>query len=251
MDMTEKKAFKKSLFGGFSKDDVNKYIAASVERYTAQIKELEDKLMAVQSERDELSKKLSDANSEISVLGEKKQELESLTLKYSELDSSFKATAEKLSERDGALSDANSEISALEKRVSELSEIEREYNARRTELADIEISARARAAEIINEAEEEAEKRNTELENEINCRKMAFEMKRNIMFSETNGVVDGIARLVDSLKNEVETMESRIVRITDSARNGISSLSNAVEDANTKLSDIKDRFNETEETVEE
>jgi len=51
MDATEKKAFRKSLFGGFSKDDVNSYIVQSTEKYTSEIRDLKEKYSSSDKEK--------------------------------------------------------------------------------------------------------------------------------------------------------------------------------------------------------
>ncbi|MBR5543085.1 MAG: hypothetical protein IKU65_03205 [Oscillospiraceae bacterium] len=235
METTEKKAFRKSFLGGFSKQDVNNYIVESTEKYTAQIKEAEEKLLAAEGDRAELSKKLAAAEDELSFLYGIKEKYDTLVIEAKE-------AADKLSALESSLSEKNTELEALRARVSELSGIESEYITRKTELADIEISARSRAGEIISEAEREANARREALSEELYLRTRDFEEKREEALREMGDTMSGVSRLVDSLKGEVDSMDLRIARIADSAKNNVSCLSAAISDAQDKVSKIAEKL---------
>ena len=97
METTEKKAFRMSFLGGFSKQDVNNYIVESTEKYTAQIKEAEEKLLAAEGDRAELSKKLAAAEDELSFLYGIKEKYDTLVIEAKE-------AADKLSALESSLS---------------------------------------------------------------------------------------------------------------------------------------------------
>ena len=237
MDMTEKKAFRKSFIGGFSREDVNKYIEESTQKYTARIKELEEALLAATSERDELSGKLENAKTELSSLPGLKEKLEVIQLELEEKRSA-------LSEREGQLSSLSVQNRELSERVAALSSIESEYLAKRAELADIEISARERAGKIVADAESEAGTRREALSEELYLRRREFEEKREEAKREVTDAFSGITRLVDSLKGEVDSMDIRISRIADSAKNNVSCLSAAISDAQEKISKISNTLSD-------
>lgn len=247
MDITEKKAFRKSLLGGFSKEDVNKYIEESTEKYTAKIKEAEEKFLDADRERGELAAKLREAESKIEELIKKSEELEKLTEKHNALTAEHADTLINLTQREDELSKANASVSELSAKVAALNLVESEYTARKAELADIEISARSRAGEIISEAEREAQSKRYALDEELSLRRKSFEAKRDELFRETGDVVGGISRLVDSLKSEVDSMDSRITRIADAVKNNVTTLSDAVSDAQDKVGSIRARLSESDE----
>ena len=237
MDATEKKAFRKSLFGGFSKDDVNSYIVQSTEKYTSEIRDLKEKYSSSDKEREELSAKLHEAEEKIALLEKKSAELDNLKISHSEQNLELESAKAHIKELE------NSEAAKSE-RIAYLEMIEAEYAARKTELADIEIAARARAAAIIGDAEREATRRSEELERELDSARRSFSEKRNREITEAGDMAAGISRLVDSLKNEISSMDSRITRIADSVRNNVVSLSDAVCDAQNKISGIRDRLSD-------
>ncbi len=233
MDTTQKKAFRKAFMGGFSKKDVNRYLEESALKSNSEIEELKSLLETEQKEKEALSAALSEANEKLAALTEAKAELDSLTERYAELSTRLLAKEE--AER--RLMSENAELSA---RVSALSKTEAEYTARKAELADIEISARNRAADHIAETERELNSKRAAFESEMATRERHFAEVRAKSLQSANDSVGQLSRLVMSLQVEVEGMDSRLTRITDSARNGVSSLLNAVSDAETKISDIND-----------
>ena len=160
MDATEKKMFRKSVIGGFSKEDVNNYIVEISEKQATEIKELKEKCSAAEEKNRELSEELSELKAKLSELSRDSAELSELKEKHAELSSAYEAKSSEAS----AASAKNSE---LEARVGSLSSIEKEYVARKTELADIEISARGRANSIISDAEAAAAAIRRELEREL------------------------------------------------------------------------------------
>lgn len=233
MDGTEKKAFRKAFMGGFSKKDVNRYIEESSSKYTSEIKELKESLEAETKEKTLLSEKLTAAEEKLSELSSVKEELSSLQEKFSELTATFEeksAEALRLSE----------ENSALSFRVSELLKTESEYTARKTELAEIEISARSRANELLSDTEREIDAKKASLDAELSAKKREFAEEKARAARCASDSVGNLSRLVSSLRGEVESIDSRLVRITDSARNNVSMLLNAVSDAETKVSDMGD-----------
>ena len=76
MDTTEKKAFRKSFMGGFSKDDVNRYIEESNQRNAEIIATLDQRLRETEGARADAVTKLRSAEAEASALREKAQELD-------------------------------------------------------------------------------------------------------------------------------------------------------------------------------
>ena len=57
----------------------------------------------------------------------------------------------------------------------------------------------------------------------------------------------GVSRLVDALKAEVESIDSRISRITDSVKNNVTNLIDAVNDTRDRVESIKGRLASDEE----
>lgn len=247
MDTTEKKVFRKSLFGGFSREDVNKYIEEATEKYTAQIKTAEEGLLAASDERDALSEKLRNAEEKLTALTKESEELALLREKHNALISEHDVALLKLSQYESTIERLNGTCAELLDRVETLSSIEGEYTARKAELADIEIAARRRASEIIAGAETEAQETRRSLEEELTCRRKSFDEKKEAAFRETSDSVMGVSRLVDALKAEVESIDSRISRITDSVKNNVTNLIDAVNDTRDRVESIKGRLASDEE----
>lgn len=216
--------------GGFSKKDVNNYIAESSEKYTTKIKEAE-------SELSELRTKLSAAESELSSLSGIREKLSATELELEE-----KRTA--LNEAQEKVSSLSSENATLSSRAEAFAALEKEYLEKKAELADIEISARERANKIIADAEAEAGARRDALANELFALRRDFEEKKNAANREAAEAISDVSRLIDSLKNEIDSMELRITRITDSTKNNASCLSAAISDAEDKISKISQCFAE-------
>ena len=230
---TEKKAFRKAFMGGFSKKDVNRYIAEAAVKSNSEIEELKSLLEAERKEKASLSAELLAAKEEISSLTEAKAELDSLKENFASLSARL---AEK-EEAEKKLSEEKSELSA---RVEALSKSDAEYTARKTELAEIEISARNRAADHIAETERELNSKRAAFESEMATRERHFAEVRARSIQSASDSVSQLTRLVNSLRDEVESMDTRLTRLADTAHSNVSTLLNAVADAETKISDIDD-----------
>ena len=77
-------------------------------------------------------------------------------------------------------------------------------------------------------------------EDELSDKERLFAEEKAQAARVASDSVSSLSRLVSSLRGEVESIDSRLVRITDSARNNVSMLLNAVTDAETKVSDMGD-----------
>ncbi len=233
MDTMQKKAFRKAFMGGFSKKDVNRYIEEAALKSSSEIEELKRLLEIHKNENDSLKQTVADTQTKLSALSGVENELSELAGKYTELSA-------RLAEKEAAvkrLSEENAELSA---RVSSLAKTEAEYTARKAELAEIEISARNRAADHIAETERELSGKRAAFESEMAIRERHFAEVRAKSLQSANDSVGQLSRLVSSLQSEVEGMDTRLARITDSARGGVATLLNAVNDAETKISDISE-----------
>ncbi len=222
----ETKAFRSVLVGGFSKEDVNSYIENMAKKNNEETEKLRKELESSRSEAENLKKKAADAEKSAE---EKCREAE-----------------EKLSEKERELEYLRSEMSEVSARVDSLSKVESEYAGRKEKLADIEIAARARADEIIAAAEADAEEGRRALERELAERERAFEVKKAQMLRETSDALSNLARIYTALKADVDTVDARISRITDSVRDGTISLVSACAAAQDKLSDLRAAIAEEE-----
>ncbi len=238
MDTTEKKVFRKSFMGGFSKKDVNAYIEEFASRSTSRIEELEKRLLTAEEEKASVAASLSQAEEKISELEKSKEELLSVSEKLAALSEKYDSLTAAFSEKSDEATRLSSENTEMSAKIAFLSGIEAEYTARKAELADIEISARGRASEILSDAEREISARRAALDCELSERERRFEESRAESLREASDAVSGMTRLVASLRAEVESMDSRLVRIAEGARNNLSTLSNSVSDAGEKISKI-------------
>ncbi len=232
---TEKKMFRKSFLGGFSKEDVNSYIASVSEKYNAEKEELSEQLSAAENKNRTLAAEISAANERIEALSKESAELLNLRAKYAELEKKYEdktAEAEQLS----------TENTVLKAKEAALSEVEREYSSRKSELAEIEISARSRANDIVTEAENNAARIRAELERTLAEKRREFEEERKSLFAETGDTVSAVTKLLSALKTEVESMDIKILRMSDSLRTNILTLSDAVDNANDKAESVTERL---------
>ncbi len=218
MDVVETKAFRNSLVG-FSKEDVNAYIESVFSRHKAEIEKLNAKLSEAADENKRLAAKLSEAQENTAAISSENDEL----VKKQELE----------------LERTNAELSALKEKIDSLTRVESEYAERKAQLADIEIEAHSRAQDIIAKAESDATARRNALEIELAEKERLFKEKTARMLRETADVFQNLSRMYDALKADVDTVDSRIARITDSVRSETISLVSACASAQDKLSDIR------------
>ena len=230
MDGTETKAFRSVLMGGFSKEDVNSYIEKMSSKNNEEAEKLRAELAKARAEAEAISQKLAEAENSAA---ESRREISS-----------------KLEEKERELFEARNEASELRARVESLTKVESEYAGRKEQLADIEISARARAGEIIARAEAEADERRRSIEKEIEEKIRAYEAKKAQMLRETSDVFSNLSRTYDALKSDIDTVDMRIARITDSVRDGASALISACLTAQDKIADIRAAISDEEYTEE-
>ncbi len=226
MEEIETKAFRSVLVGGFSKEDVNSYIENLARKNAEETEKLRAEIESLRAEAESLAAKVREAE-------ESKEK-------------AIRETESKLSEKENELEAARSEMGELTGRIDSLTKVETEYAGRKEQLADIEITARARAEEIIAAAEADAEEKRRALERELNDRERAFEAKKAQMLRETSDVFANLARTYSALKADIDTVDARISRITDSVRDGTISLVSACAAAQDKLSDIRAAISEEE-----
>lgn len=247
METTEKKAFRKAFIGGFSKKDVNNYIADATLSYSKKIEELEKKILEQADEMGSLASRLADAEAVKEELEAKRSELTSANEKVVELEDEVSKLSAKLSEKEAECERSKRENEFLSKKVEVLAAAEAEYTAKKAELAEIEISARSRASALISETERELLEKKQSFESEIEMKRKSYEERREEALRETKDSLSAVQRLVGTLKGEVEGIDSRLLRITDSARNNVSMISNAVDSAEEKVSKIGEAIAKLEE----
>lgn len=241
---TEKKMFRKSFLGGFSKEDVNKYIADASEKFNEEKEELSARLKEAEDKNRVFSAEISAANERIEALTKESEELSVLRSEYAELQRRY---AEKTAE----VAELSTENTVLKAREAALSEVEREYASRKAELADIEISARSRANDIVSDAENNAAKTKAELERTLSEKMREFEGEKKSLIAETGETVAAVTKLLSALKTEVESMDIKILRMSDSLRTNILALSDAVVNANDKAESVTERLAKAIEEKEE
>lgn len=232
---TEKKMFRKSFLGGFSKEDVNNYIAEASEKFNEEKEELSEKLAAAEEKNRTLSAGITAANQRIEALTKESEELSALRAEFAELQKKYE-------EKTAEAASLSTENTVLKAREAALSEVEREYSSRKAELAEIEISARSRATDIVAEAENNASRIRAELERTLSEKKRGFEDEKRALLAETGDTVSAVTKLLSALKTEVEGMDIRILRMSDSLRTNILSLSDAVSNANDKAESVTEKL---------
>ena len=137
--------FKRSLFGGFNRDDVIRYIEKAA-------LESKERIEALAKENDGLCQKNSELRSEASSAA---QERDYVSASHQALSEEHEHTKAALAEAEIQLAAARDSLAALEKEnaalrssVSELEKTTNEYNAVRSHISDIELQARQRADEL-------------------------------------------------------------------------------------------------------
>ncbi len=235
MDTPERKAFKSAVFGGFDKDDVNKYIIDVTESYEARLK-------AADEEKIKLSSSLRTADEEIAALRKENAALKARCDELSDASERLSASENENAEANRSLASLREELSALRNREEELSKVNSEYNERKTQLAEVELTARKRAEEIIAEAERKAAERAAALELELSAKRRETEEWKQALVGDAKALFSKVSGEYASLRSEIDTLDLRISRITDSVRAGVSSFTLACREAEDKLSGIKDEL---------
>jgi len=246
MDATEKKAFRKSFMGGFSKEDVNRYIEEITSRHNEVLAECEARFRESERVRLENAAKLSQAEQELAVLRKRNEEYSALILKNDELHKSYELLATKYKELEAESAVKDEKLASLSEKAERLEHIDAEYTACKAGLADIEISARARASETLSAAENEASEMRRALAEEIETTRNQFERERAAALRETSELFANVARTMDALKLEADSLDARISRVCDAARINVSNLCVAVAGAQDKVRDINAQLSEEE-----
>ena len=235
MDAPERKAFKSAVFGGFDKDDVNSYIIDVTETYEARLK-------AADEEKIKLSSALRTAEEELSALRKENAALKARCDELSDATERLALAENENLDANRSLEGLREELSALRDRETELSKVSSEYNERKAQLADVELTARKRAEEIIAEAERKAAERNAALELELSAKRREAEEWKKGLVDDAKALFSRVSGEYASLRSEIDTLDLRISRITDSVRAGVSSFTLACREAEDKLSNIKDEL---------
>jgi len=163
----EGKVFKSSLFGGFNRDDVLRYIEsvskrseeekntlrAENESLKAQLAALNESHAALTAEKEEALESLARMEAELLLLAEEKENLQGLLERADEAAAQSGQFAEKVTLQ---LSEKAAELSALRKRADVLEEIAQLYEKDKNHVASIELTAYRRAQDIEKRARDHA-----------------------------------------------------------------------------------------------
>ena len=229
--------------GGFSKKDVNKYIEETTLNYEEKLRLAEEKFLEADKEREELFSKLREAEEKLEDLAPK---YDDLLAKAEELEAALAAKNAELAEKTELLAKSEEKEKEMSERIAILTEIKDEYVSRKAELAEIELAARVRANGIIAEAEEETEEKRKTFDAELSEKKAEFDLKIGSARRDTGDVIDGVSSMVHNLRLDIDGMGERINAITETVRDSVSSLFDAVCDAQDKVEGIRSRL-ESEE----
>lgn len=244
MDMAERQAFRKSFMGGFSKKDVNKYIEETTLNYEEKLRRTEEKFLEADKDREELSAKLREAEEKLEDISPK---YDDLLAKVAELEAALAAKNEELSAKTELLAKSNEKAEELSERVAILTEIKDEYVSRKAELAEIELAARVRANGIVAEAEEESEEKRKAVDAELEEKKADFDREIGNVRRDTGDAIDGVSSMVHNLRLDIDGMGDRINAITETVRESVSTLFDAVCDAQDKVEGIRSRLDSEKE----
>ena len=137
--------FKSSLFGGFNRDDVIRYIEKAA-------LESKERIEALEKENNALCHKNSELRNEVSSAA---QARDYVSASHQTLSEEHEHTKAALAEAEAQLAAARDSLVALEKEnaalrssVTELEKTANEYRAVRSHISDIELQARQRADEL-------------------------------------------------------------------------------------------------------
>ena len=137
--------FKSSLFGGFNRDDVIRYIEKTA-------LENNQRIDALEKENDGLSRDNSDLRTEVDSVTAARDRLSD---SYADLIKQNRSAEASLTDAQAQLADALEKIAALEgekaelqSTVAQLQKVSDEYAAVKAHISDIELEARQRASEL-------------------------------------------------------------------------------------------------------
>lgn len=137
--------FKGSLFGGFNRDDVTRYIEKTA-------LENNQRIDALEKENDGLCRENSDLRTELEFVTGARDRLSD---SFADLIKKHRSAEEALTESETQLAAARAQLTALEgekaelqSTVAQLQKVSDEYAAVKAHISDIELEARQRASEL-------------------------------------------------------------------------------------------------------
>lgn len=178
MDITGKKIFKTSAFGGFKRSDVFEYIETMVNNHNSEISKLKEELKASAAQNIELRQQAEDAT-------KKAQEAEAL------------------------LAEKEAEAAQLKERVDVYASMEEEYNSNKSRIAELELSAIARASEIEQEALSKARELDEQARNRFNQNQQRIEENKKEIQAEMNKIISDVSLSYNRLISEITGFSSR------------------------------------------
>lgn len=183
MDMEH--TFKSSLFGGFNRSDVTRYIEKTA-------LEARDRIDALEKENDGLCRENSDLRTEVDFVTAARDRLSD---SYADLIKRHRSAEESLADAQTQLAAALEKIAALEgeraklqSTVAQLQKTADEYESMKAHISDIELQARQRAGEL----EERTHRQLSELLD--SCRRRCEEIT-SVLSASCAGVSGELQRL--------------------------------------------------------
>lgn len=240
MDNASKKAFKKSAFGGFKREDVVNYIASLSAEHAAEMDKIREELKVAATQNVELKNELSEITAERNELIKKLEDYEQISAALADA----KEEIAKLSELKERLEAENSELKiSCNKMFSELDAYkikEQEINKSKERIADLELEARRRVSEAEESARvkmaQDAERQRADMEAQVS----EFNAYRDEKYAEVERNISDISKAYQNTKAAVGAFKTGFKGVVADLAREIDTLSEAslaVEEAFASLSE--------------
>ncbi|NLG53194.1 MAG: hypothetical protein GX541_04385 [Clostridiales bacterium] len=248
MDFGGKKLFKKSLVGGFSKQDVSEYIESLISQHNAKLQELKDELNKAMTEKIALTDELNAERVKNAELTEKNNEL----LKEIEQNKAQNGEADRIAaERDElreSLAEKNRELDKIRKdfdsangRLKELEALESQYRENKERIAEIELSALARASQREQEAGERVKMLEESAKQRVEEQLSEVYKYRDDAFNQVEELLKSTHSSYISLKSEIDALTTHIARMVETAQSSTARVSTACERAGSILEGMRNK----------
>jgi len=236
--------FKKSVVGGFNRDDVTRYIDTLMQTSNETQTSLKMQINHLTVTRDNLEKKLASFEDRLSLaekqLEQKQQRINEVAQSEEQVQKELGLACRKLEKTQHDLSEREAEIFAKAKQYRELEgkvEIFKERSERYEQITasigEVMLTAKTHAEKTVTEANKVAQRILTTAKNE-----------GKTITTETFEVVDGMRGQLEIFKEEIDTLRTALNQTIATAENRIGKIYDAVDITINRLDNCREEFDD-------
>ena len=257
MDNASKKLFKKSVVGGFKKEDVAAYIeqlsakhAEEIDAIRAELKASATQNIELKNQIEELNRENREMESRIEALAIKEQECVDLSRELEEVKAELLTVNERKVDVESELEAVKADCEEKAKKLAIYMGKEQEINKSKEHIADLELEALSRARNIENETKARMEEEEAQHRVAMEAQVREFNTYRDMKYREVERLISEISGAYQRTKSAVSGFKTGFKSVVaDLAReiDIISEASNAVEQSFIELSEKYQNLDENEE----